>query len=73
MFQKEFDPSYVGFTVDGAKWLVENTDIKFVGRYMGGFTFLTFCCNFPWSFFLSLVSGPIAGSSFVHVMLVIDK
>ncbi|XP_047173497.1 cyclase-like protein 2 [Vigna umbellata] len=31
MFQKEFDPSYVGFAVDGAKWLVENTDIKLVG------------------------------------------
>jgi len=33
MFQKEFDSSYVGFTVDGAKWLVENTDIKLVGRH----------------------------------------
>jgi len=32
MFQKEFDASYVGFTVDGAKWLVENTDIKLVGK-----------------------------------------
>ncbi|TKY50958.1 Kynurenine formamidase [Spatholobus suberectus] len=31
MFQKECDTSYVGFTVDGAKWLVENTDIKLVG------------------------------------------
>ncbi|KOM28910.1 hypothetical protein LR48_Vigan609s004200 [Vigna angularis] len=31
MFQKEFDPSYVGFAVDGAKWFVENTDIKLVG------------------------------------------
>ncbi|XP_058769488.1 cyclase-like protein 2 [Vicia villosa] len=31
MFQKEFDSNYVGFTVDGAKWLVENTDIKLVG------------------------------------------
>ncbi|KEH44123.1 kynurenine formamidase-like protein [Medicago truncatula] len=33
MFQKEFDSSYVGFTVDGAKWLVENTDIKLVGKH----------------------------------------
>ncbi|KAI5381557.1 variant 2, Cyclase-like protein 2 [Lathyrus oleraceus] len=33
MFQKEFDSNYVGFTVDGAKWLVENTDIKLVGRH----------------------------------------
>ncbi|KAK4258602.1 hypothetical protein QN277_005036 [Acacia crassicarpa] len=31
MFQKEFDSSYVGFTVDGAKWLAENTDIKLIG------------------------------------------
>ncbi|KAK7357665.1 hypothetical protein VNO80_16960 [Phaseolus coccineus] len=31
MFQKECDTSYVGFSVDGAKWLVENTDIKLVG------------------------------------------
>ncbi|KAK7390941.1 hypothetical protein VNO78_19157 [Psophocarpus tetragonolobus] len=31
MFKKEFDTSYVGFKEDGAKWLVENTDIKLVG------------------------------------------
>ncbi|KAL5562438.1 hypothetical protein UlMin_032185 [Ulmus minor] len=31
MFKKEFDTSYVGFMRDGAKWLVENTDIKLVG------------------------------------------
>ncbi|KAJ9175263.1 hypothetical protein P3X46_013834 [Hevea brasiliensis] len=31
MFKKEFDTSYAGFLEDGAKWLVENTDIKFVG------------------------------------------
>ncbi|XP_059448764.1 cyclase-like protein 2 [Corylus avellana] len=31
MFKKEFDTSYVGFMKDGAKWLVENTDIKLVG------------------------------------------
>ncbi|KAL9317242.1 hypothetical protein ACSQ67_013759 [Phaseolus vulgaris] len=31
MFQKECDTSYVGFSVDGAKWLVENTDIKLIG------------------------------------------
>ncbi|XP_050209966.1 cyclase-like protein 2 [Mercurialis annua] len=31
MFKKEFDSSYVGFMSDGAKWLVENTDIKLVG------------------------------------------
>ncbi|MED6119166.1 Cyclase-like protein 2 [Stylosanthes scabra] len=31
MFKKEFDTSYVGFMVDGATWLVENTDIKLVG------------------------------------------
>jgi kynurenine formamidase len=32
MFKKEFDTSYVGFMKDGAKWLVENTDIKLVGK-----------------------------------------
>ncbi|KAI4295687.1 hypothetical protein L6164_035704 [Bauhinia variegata] len=31
MFQKEFDTSYVGFMEDGAKWLVQNTDIKLIG------------------------------------------
>ena len=31
MFKKAFDTSYVGFMKDGAKWLVENTDIKLVG------------------------------------------
>lgn len=32
MWKKEFDTSYVGFMKDGAKWLVENTDIKLVGE-----------------------------------------
>ncbi|XP_043711901.1 cyclase-like protein 2 [Telopea speciosissima] len=31
MWKKEFDSSFVGFMKDGAKWLVENTDIKLVG------------------------------------------
>ncbi|XP_027934365.1 cyclase-like protein 2 [Vigna unguiculata] len=31
MFKKEFDTSYVGFKEDGAKWLIQNTDIKLVG------------------------------------------
>ncbi|XP_050209963.1 cyclase-like protein 2 [Mercurialis annua] len=31
MFKRQFDTSYVGFTKDGAQWLVENTDIKMVG------------------------------------------
>ncbi|MED6177366.1 Cyclase-like protein 2 [Stylosanthes scabra] len=31
MFKKGFDASYVGFKEDGAKWLVENTDIKLIG------------------------------------------
>ncbi|KAG6588686.1 Cyclase-like protein 2, partial [Cucurbita argyrosperma subsp. sororia] len=31
MWKKEFDTSYVGFMKDGAKWLVDNTDIKLVG------------------------------------------
>ncbi|KAK9183025.1 hypothetical protein WN944_026174 [Citrus x changshan-huyou] len=31
MYKTEFDTSYVGFTEDGARWLVENTEIKLVG------------------------------------------
>ncbi|KDP47137.1 hypothetical protein JCGZ_22133 [Jatropha curcas] len=31
MFKPQFDTSFTGFTEDGAKWLVENTDIKLVG------------------------------------------
>ncbi|PON88122.1 Kynurenine formamidase [Trema orientale] len=31
MSKKEFDTSFVGLTMDGAKWLVENTDIKLIG------------------------------------------
>ncbi|KAM5549417.1 cyclase-like protein 2 [Rosa sericea] len=31
MHKKEFDSSFVGFTEDGAKWVVKNTDIKLVG------------------------------------------
>ncbi|KAJ8763591.1 hypothetical protein K2173_002474 [Erythroxylum novogranatense] len=31
MFKRRFDTSFVGFTREGAKWLVENTDIKLVG------------------------------------------
>ncbi|XP_009113404.1 cyclase-like protein 3 isoform X2 [Brassica rapa] len=32
MFEKEFDSSFAGFMMDGAKWLVENTDIKLIAR-----------------------------------------
>ena len=32
MFKKEFDTSYVGFMIDGAQWLVDNTDIKLIGK-----------------------------------------
>ncbi|CAL5023556.1 unnamed protein product [Urochloa decumbens] len=31
MWTKEIDTSFVGFTVDGAQWLLDNTDIKLVG------------------------------------------
>ncbi|EES04664.1 hypothetical protein BDA96_04G075600 [Sorghum bicolor] len=31
MWTKEIDTSFVGFTEDGAQWLVDNTDIKLVG------------------------------------------
>jgi hypothetical protein len=32
MWKKEGDMSYVGFTEDDAQWLVDNTDIKLVGK-----------------------------------------
>ncbi|XP_077225402.1 cyclase family protein [Tasmannia lanceolata] len=31
MWKRGFDSSYVGFMKDGAKWLVDNTDIKLIG------------------------------------------
>ncbi|OAY65908.1 hypothetical protein ACMD2_18922, partial [Ananas comosus] len=31
MWKKECDTSFVGFMKDGARWLVDNTDIKLVG------------------------------------------
>lgn len=40
MYKKEFDTSYVGFMKDGAKWLVENTDIKLVGKMQYPFVLL---------------------------------
>ncbi|XP_010547993.1 PREDICTED: uncharacterized protein LOC104819562 isoform X1 [Tarenaya hassleriana] len=43
MFKKEFDSSFVGFLSDGARWLVENTDIKLVGNI--GFSILSFLCS----------------------------
>jgi len=43
MFKREFDRSYVGFTKDGAKWLVDNTDIKLVGKL---YTFVSSLCFF---------------------------
>jgi len=41
MWTKEWDSSYVGFTTDGADWLVKHTNIKFVGTGLssGGFLF----------------------------------
>jgi hypothetical protein len=32
MSKKEFDTSFVGFTMDGTQLLIENTDIKLVGK-----------------------------------------
>lgn len=49
MFKREFDRSYVGFTKDGAKWLVDNTDIKLVGKL---YTFVSSLC---FSFFFCLL------------------
>lgn len=69
MFQKECDTSYVGFTVDGAKWLVENTDIKLVGKAYIVFLYLS--CFSPRAFFfsnhLSQLPFQLARSSFSHV------
>ncbi|KAG4984452.1 hypothetical protein JHK87_029201 [Glycine soja] len=69
MFQKEWDTSYVGFTVDGAKWLVDNTDIKLVGRYK---LFCYIGCSFPCAFFLSGVPSPMAGSSFALEIILVE-
>ncbi|CAI0557453.1 unnamed protein product [Linum tenue] len=33
MYKTEFDSSFVGFMADGAQWLVDNTDIKLVGKF----------------------------------------
>jgi len=54
MFKKEFDTSYVAFMEDGAKWLVENTDIKLVGKieitvYDSGCFLFFFSCIFIYS------------------------
>ncbi|XP_039027012.1 cyclase-like protein 2 isoform X2 [Hibiscus syriacus] len=40
MYKREYDTSYVGFTTDGARWLVKNTDIKLVGL-----DFLSVACD----------------------------
>lgn len=41
---KQFDSSYTGFTEDGAKWLVDNTDIKLVGEKGLGYVYdLKYC------------------------------
>ena len=52
MFKKEFDSSYVGFMKDGAQWLVDNTDIKLVGKYLI-YVFTTLQTFFFFSFFLA--------------------
>ncbi|KAJ1397345.1 hypothetical protein SESBI_31938 [Sesbania bispinosa] len=44
MFKKEFDTSYVGFKEDGAKWLVENTDIKLVAHGTSIFKYAIYLC-----------------------------
>ncbi|XP_042061472.1 cyclase-like protein 2 [Salvia splendens] len=44
MYKKEFDSSFVGFTKDGAQWLVDNTDVKLVGTdylSVGAFDYAT--------------------------------
>lgn len=32
MWNIEWDSSYVGFTTDGAEWLVNHTNVKFIGK-----------------------------------------
>ena len=43
MWSKKWDSSYVGFTTDGADWLVNNTDVKFVGEQSCKVVVLRFC------------------------------
>jgi hypothetical protein len=64
MFKREFDRSYVGFTKDGAKWLVDNTDIKLVGKL---YTFVSSLCFF-FLFLQHLLSALLAKKNFsLHV------
>lgn len=44
MWKKEFDTSFAGLTKDGAKWLVENTDIKLIGKayYINIYIYINF-------------------------------
>lgn len=48
MFKKEFDSSFSGFMTDGAKWLVENTDIKLVGKKSWNFALLAFLSSYQY-------------------------
>lgn len=41
-----FDSSYVGFTQDGAQYLVDNTDIKLVGKIKINLFRKIFFCSF---------------------------
>lgn len=50
MFKKEFDTSYVGFMKDGAQWLVDNTDVKLVGKTWN-FVFMLFIFSLKQIFF----------------------
>ncbi|KAK6916407.1 Kynurenine formamidase/cyclase-like [Dillenia turbinata] len=45
MYKSEYDTSYVGFMKDGAKWLVENTNIKLVGRTFNSLFRTPILCN----------------------------
>lgn len=42
MYKKEFDTSYVGFMKDGAQWLVDNTDVKLVGKIQKNLAYITY-------------------------------
>ncbi|KAF8038623.1 hypothetical protein BT93_B1221 [Corymbia citriodora subsp. variegata] len=61
MYKKESDTSYVGFVRDGAKWLLENIDIKLVDLIPSHLIFLE-------SQGLKLQDVP-AGAYTVHICL----
>ncbi|KAJ1278256.1 hypothetical protein BS78_04G065600 [Paspalum vaginatum] len=67
MWTKAIDTSFVGFTVDGAQWLVDNTDIKLVGVDYLSFAAFDHLIPAHLVFLNSLDIIPIEGLKLDHV------